>query len=206
MKARLVLVCLPLALAACSAPLNAANTPDQTTAAHTNATVSARVAEAFAQTQTAQPSRTSSLTPFPSPLPPTLTPQPAASSPTELATTLAPAFTETFTPSLSPTPFQGTLAPGGVPNDGRVTLIVVFNDSDYKEATISLNGVSENGNYPLYLAYDLKRSVSFSVPWGTYKYYITIGGKKRFSGEFRVSNWDKTSIIIRNDKVLIQGP
>jgi len=190
-------------LTACSAPQAATPSAEPV---DINATIEAKVAEAFAQTLTAQALSAPSLTATSTTQPPSETPSPAPETQTPVPS-LIPTETLTETPQSSPTAFQGTLAVGGLPNDDRVAWIVVSNESDYKDATITLNGVSENGNHPFYLAYEMTRILRFSVPWGTYKYYITIGGgKKGFSGEFRVNNWDKTTIVIRNDKVIVRGP
>ncbi|NCP88100.1 MAG: hypothetical protein CO094_13490 [Anaerolineae bacterium CG_4_9_14_3_um_filter_57_17] len=193
-KILLLLVIFIIGLSACAPATRPPPTPDEA------ATISALAETMVAETLTAAPTATASLTPTETPIPATPTPAETA-TPSE-----TPTETTTLTPAVSPTQFQGTLAANGVPNDGRVGLIVVSNESDFKNATITLTGVSANGNYPLYLSYAFTRILSFEIPWGTYKYYVTIGDKKSYSGEFRINNWDKTMIVIRNDKLLVRGP
>ncbi|GAB4489272.1 MAG: hypothetical protein OHK0031_13010 [Anaerolineales bacterium] len=198
MKKILLLLIFLLALSACAPATPPAPTPDQA------ATVSAMAESMVAETLTAAPTATATAT---ATLPPTETPVPASTTPAETATPGESATpSATFTPLASPTMFQGTLAPAGLPNDERVGWIVLSNESDFKDGTITLNGITAAGEKPVYFSYAFTRVLKFYLPWGTYKYYITAGPKKSFSGEFRINNWDKTMIVIRNDKLLVRGP
>lgn len=189
----LLMACI-LGLSACAPAATAAPTPDEA------ATVSALAETMVVETLAALPTATASLTPSETPLP-------ASATPAETATpNQTPAPSATFTPAASATIFQGTLAPAGLPNDEKVGWIVLSNESDFKEGTITLTGVTAVGEKPIYLSYAFTRVLKFYLPWGTYKYYITVGAKKSFSGEFRINNWDKTMIVIRNDKLLVRGP
>lgn len=189
-KICLLLISFALGLSACAPATPPAPTPDEA------ATISALAQTMVAETLTAVPTLTA--TP-----PPSATPIPASATPAE---TTIPGATASAAPLASPTLFEGTLAPAGLPNDERVGWIVLSNESDFKDGTITLNGVTSVGEKPVYFSYAFTRLLKFYLPWGTYKYYITAGDKKHFSGEFRINNWDKTTIVIRNDKLLVRGP
>jgi hypothetical protein len=189
----LVSILAALVLAACAPAATAIPEPTLDIPATTSALAATMAAGTLAALPTATTAPTETLPP------PTET---ATSLPTETATLV---FTETATVTLTPEPFEGTLAPAGTQGT-RPSLLRVENNTNYKPLTITLNGVSDPGEKPVYYAWEMPSVGVFEIVWGRYQYYITVGNKLSFSGEFRVNNYDKTTIRVFNNKVVIVGP
>lgn len=190
MKRVLLLSLLTVVLLAACGP---APTPPPPTAdvAATSKSITGTI---VAGTLTAMPTAT---------LPPTDTPTPAATD--------TPPATDTATSTASPTitatslPFEGTLAPAGV-GQSKTSLFRINNEtSDY--LNITMYGVSANGNLPVYYQYGpIKYSFNFTLIWGTYNWTVQIGNKKTFSGKVRIYNYDKTTMNVKSNGVVISGP
>jgi hypothetical protein len=157
------------------------------------ATTEALAGTIVAGTLTAMPTRTPPPTQTETPIPPTETPLP----PTETASP---------SPTLTPEPFFGTLAAAGLPNNGKMGFIKVDNNSDFMPITLTIQGVTASGEKPIYIAYKIERSFTFEIPFGSYTYVVDLAGKRTLSGDFRINNYDKTTINIQNNKVIITGP
>lgn len=188
------LIGLALAIGAC-APATPVSTPLPTPDMAATADVLAKTM--VAETLAAMPTDT--------PLP-TNTPLPT-DTPTQAVTdTETP--TATFTPTITLTaePFTGMFAPGGTPNDGRKGFIRAENNTDFTPVTIVMDGVSANGNDPIYVAYVFDAAILFEVPFGSYKYRITIANKATHEGSVRINNKDKTTFRIYLNKVNVVGP
>lgn len=137
--------------------------------------------------------------------PPTETPLPTE--------TLPPTATETETPTSTPTiaatlpPFYGEFAPAGLPAGVDKGLVKVSNETKIKTVSLNIQGTTAQGERPYYYRWTFSESsYVFSLPFGTYNYVIFVGEKLMYSGAFRIYNYDKTTIFIRDGKVVIVGP
>ena len=176
-------------LAACLAACGPAPTPQPTL--DVEATSRSLSRTMIAGTLTAQPSATPLPTDTPSPLPPTATPT----------------STETVTPTVTSTSIalNGTLAPEGVGNSK--TALFRINNTTGQDLNITIYGVDATGNRPVYYQYGpIKYSFNFRVLWGSYNYTVQIGNKKTLTGTFRIYNYDKTTMNVYSNKVVIAGP
>jgi hypothetical protein len=147
----------------------------------------------------------------------TLTAQPTATMlPTDTATPLpsaTPTATVTPPPSLTPTPKPsktskpkvviGCFTPNGTA--GRTAEFKLENFGGEK-STVYINGISRNGNHPIYCTYIVKQGlpISLTLMWGDYDYRIERGSTTRF-GTFFINDDDKATMRIFKDKIQI-GP
>ncbi len=194
MKRILFSTLLVLLLSACGP----AATPEPT--ADIAATLNAISGTMVAGTLTARPTATAL---------PTAT---ASETPTIPAIeTATPVATATETPlppteTLTPTPWIGTLDPLGAAN-GRTGTFLIENNSGEPEIIVSFYGMTSGGNSkPLYLAYRVQRRFVFEMPWGSYNYTVAIGDRKTFTGTVGINNWDKTTMRVSMQKIVVVGP
>ena len=212
-----------LALGACVLPAistpNTGSTPNIGPNADVAGTVDAMLKTAVAQTLTAQPTVTSAL--------PTDTPITFVESSPVPVTTDSPTATLTSIPDLTTTPatatsgaadatFTATLAaanpatliptltirtygtlPPAVPS-GDLTLV----NKAKTQAYISLQVTSIDGRYAI-IEYPVVGQISIKAPTGFYLYVAWVGGNKMV-GNFRLHGNEDLSIILYQDKVVIQ--
>ena len=116
-------------------------------------------------------------------------------------------MTDTSTPTAVSTTAQlnGTLAPAGV-GQSKTALFRISNlTSDQLNTTIY--GVNATGNLPVYYQYGpIRYSFNFRILWGTYNWTVQIGNKKTFSGAMRIYNYDKTTMNVKSNGVVVTGP
>lgn len=182
---------LALALSACNlvAPEPTATPlPTVDTAATADVIAKTMVAETLAAIPTNTPLPTATDTPVP-----TETPLPSET----------PSITPTPTLGATPTFFNVTMAPGGV--SGKQGFIRVENNTKFSTVIITVDGVSANGNDPIYLSWQFEKVLFFNIPFGDYRYRITFSNKN-FSGSFKINNDDKTTIRVFDTKIVIVGP
>ena len=186
------IILLSFLLAACAPAV----TPEPTPTPDIMGTTEALANEMVSGTLTAMPTNTSlpSETPLPTETPlPSETPTPA----------------ETATPTAAPTlpPFYGEFAPAGLPAGVDKGYILFQNETKIKPIHLNIQGTTTQGEKPYYYVWTFHESQHrWDLPFGTYDYVIFVGDKKTFYGSFRVSNWDKTTFFIRDNKVVIAGP
>jgi hypothetical protein len=142
---------------------------------------------------------------------PTNTPLPTSTFlPTEIplpSETPTPAETATPTPAPTLPPFYGEFAPAGLPKDVNRGYILFENETKIRPVSLNITGTTTQGERPYYYVWTFHESQHrWDLPFGTYNYVVFLGDKKMFSGEFRISNWDKTTFYIRENKVVIAGP
>lgn len=207
------LVCA-FALGAClPAPVSTNPTPVVDVAG----TVNSIAQTAQAQTLTAQPSPT--VTPVPDTVTPpiaeasatptailntdtpqvnlTTTPATATSGPTDLAfTSTAAATTVSGAPTLTPT--LGVLTYGTLPPSNRPYTNIILVNKSKTQAYISLQIVTDQG-YTI-IEYPVKGTITVSIPTGSYKYVVWVGGRQ-FAGYFNVSKGTEPTVTIFKDKV-----
>ncbi len=190
MKKNLLLIILLALLSACQ---GAGASPTPTS--DVNATIVALSEAMTAGTLTAQPTETT--VPSATPEPPTPTPIPLTETPTP---TLEP------TATLTPEPFYGTLDPLGS-GDNKTGLFLIENNTGEPEITVTINGYTHEGNpKPIYIAYKVTNTLRFDIPWGDYQYVVQIGKKKTLTGSFIIRNFDKTTMRVSLQKVIVVGP
>lgn len=161
-----------------------------------NATIAALSGTMMAGTLTAQPTHTPTATA-------TFTPEPTATFTPEPTATLTLEPTATWTPI----PFFGTLDPLGAGGNVKTGLFRIENNSGEPEIIVTLNGSTLEGNpRPIYMAYKVTTVFLFDIPWGKYNYVVQIGSKKMHTGQFTINNYDKTTMRVTLQKVVIVGP
>ncbi|PKN91735.1 MAG: hypothetical protein CVU44_17630 [Chloroflexi bacterium HGW-Chloroflexi-6] len=186
------IVLLSFVLAAC-AP---AATPEPTATPDIMGTTEALAKEMVSGTLTAMPTNT--------PLPtatslPTETPLPSE--------TPLPAETATPTPAPTLPPFYGEFAPAGLPQGVDKGYILFENETNIRPVSLNISGTTAQGARPYYYVWTFHESQHrWDLPFGTYNYVIFLGDKKTFYGSFRINNTDKTTIFIKDNKVVIAGP
>ena len=173
-------------LAACGPAL----TPEPTL--DVDATISAMSGTIVAGTLTAQPTATviptDTLTP--TPLPPTETPVPSE--------------TPTPTKTLTPQVFLGCFAPVGV---GHISVGLFRIENNTKETLrVYLNGVSFSGDKVVNCSYIVTTSFNTEIIFGNYNYSVQIGTKRTKTGNFVITNTDKTTMRVFDNKVVVVGP
>jgi len=160
---------------------------------------------------------------------PTALPEPTATVlPPQVTAT--PPSTDTATPTATPTPsrtpkptrtrkptktpmptkapkgklFIGCFAPNGVKGP---TAPFKLEARTNKRVTIFINGVSRNGNHPIYCTEVVRQGVPrfLTLMWGDYTYRVQIGDRTTMFGDFFINNPDKATMRVFEDKIQI-GP
>ena len=199
----LFIVMMTIVFTACGPAPTPAPTPDL------NATMSALSGTMVAATLTAQPTNT--LVPTNTALPTETATFLPTETPTALATgTLDPAAAAaTLDPSLpgvpTSTPFVGQFAPGdltGLPT----ALLSVENLTGVKEIIVTLNGITNPRQQPVYLSYKVTSGAVFNIYLGSWTYSVEIPNKRFLTGAFKQTNKDKTTMKVYLTKVHLAGP
>lgn len=191
MKLTSTILFLLLALSACGI----APTPQPTV--DTNATMNSISSTMVAGTLTARPTATARPTDTPT-ITPTDTPVPFTDTPTSTETATTP-------PTFTAAPFIGTLAPAGLNGTLPTKTFLIENHTKYT-LRVSIYGVSSPGEKPVYYEYEVTGNFHFNIVWGNFQYTVMVGDKSTFTGNFRINNYDKTTMRVYNNQVLIIGP
>jgi hypothetical protein len=150
------------------------------------ATANVLAATGLAQTAAAVPSPTPAATPSDTPQPsPTASQAPTeAASETATATVIPPANAggSDATPALS----------------GKTALLRLQNNSG-QEVFLAIVA-------PVYREYTFTSSQNLTFEWGEYSYRVWIGGQGPIVGSFAITNKDKHTLVIEQDKVIFLAP
>lgn len=152
-------------------------------AADVSGTAQALGATMIAETQTAQP---------------TETPLPSATATAEPTKTPTPAATHTATLTATETPALATESPTAWINPSRSSRLR-FENNTGEEIFIVLDG-------PVYAEYTFTASWNLETQWGSYRYLVWTGGLGPRVGNFTVTNPDKHTLVINDDKIIFLIP
>jgi hypothetical protein len=150
------------------------------------ATANVLAATGLAQTAAAVPSPTPAATPSDTPQPsPT-----ASQAPTEAASEAA---TATVIPPANAGGSDATPA-----LSGKTALLRLQNNSG-QEVFLAIVA-------PAYREYTFTSSQNLTFEWGEYSYRVWIGGQGPTVGSFAITNKDKHTLVIEQDKVIFLAP
>lgn len=139
----------------------------------------------IALTQAAAPTDTPTSTP-------TDSPEPTATA------TETPVPTETQAPSATATATVQAAAPTATFVEGRTAPLLLDNQTD-EIVWIVIDA-------PIYYELRFDDPQLVTVPWGDFHYSVWIGEQGPYSGEFRINNKDKHTLVIEPGKVKFLGP
>jgi hypothetical protein len=149
------------------------------------ATAQSLAETAIALTQAAIPTDTPSSTP-------TETPEPTATA------TLTSSFTDTPAPSATPTAKVQAAKPTATFIPGKTAPLLLDNRTD-EIIWIVIDA-------PIYYELRFDDPQLVTVPWGDFHYQLWIGEKGPYSGNFRINNKDKHTLVIENGSVKFHTP
>ena len=139
----------------------------------------------------------------------TATPLPTGTSaPTETVVTSTRTATSTQPPKPTKTPkpklFIGCFTPNGIKG---ATAPFKLEAHTNKRVVAYINGVSRNGDHPIYCTEIVKQGlpITLTLMWGDYTYMVQIGNKITRYGSFFINDDDKATMRIFEDKIAI-GP
>jgi hypothetical protein len=132
-------------------------------------------------------------------LPPTRTPQPSLTA--LLKFTLTITETPDLTQAQLPKDFNDCLTPNGM---SKQTAPFKIENLWKEKATVYINGVSRNGNYPIYCRKIISQGAAtiITLMWGDYE-YIVLCGSKTSRGSFFINQPNKATMRILEDKIQI---
>ena len=173
---------LAVLLAACSvpAPIDSQATAVVSPTAQITATASPTATATPSATRTRKPTKTAK------PTKPTKTPSPKP----------------TKTPK--PKPFYGCFAANGI---NGPTAPFKIEARTGRRVEVYINGVSRNGDNPIYCAEVVRQGVPvfLTLMWGNYTYIVQVGGRGTLQGSFFINGPDKATMRVFEDKIAI-GP
>lgn len=136
-------------------------------------------------TQAALPSDTPSSTP-------TDTPEPTATA------TEPPAPTDTQAPTATNTVVVAGPAPTATFIEGKTAPLLLDNQTDQIVWLVI--------DAPIYFELRFSDRQLVTMPWGSYHYSAWIGDKGPYTGNFRINNDDKYTLVFQNNKVIVLTP
>jgi hypothetical protein len=109
-------------------------------------------------------------------------------------------------PTKTPKPkfFSGCFTPNGIKGQ---TAPFKLEAHTAQKVVVYINGLSRNGNHPIYCSYVVRRGLPkiLTLMWGKYTYLVHVGDKTTRSGDFFINDSDKATMRVYNDKIQI-GP
>ncbi len=157
------------------------------------------------------PQPTATLTPVPSATETTSPTETASPPPTATSTetpepTRAASATKPPKPTKTPKPklFIGCFTPNGIKGPTAPFKIEARTN---KKVVVYINGISRNGNHPIYCTEIVKQGLPklLTLMWGDYTYMVQIGDRITKRGTFFVNDSDKATMQVFEDKIRI-GP
>lgn len=191
MKQAITLLLATALLAACAAQQPPTPSPEMVQ------TAAANLLTQMASNWTATPQPTATPEPSATPQPPTATAQPSATpeSASPTPSPLPPTATATVVVNLGPT---NTPLPSRY--EGQ-TALLKFENNTSEEIYIVLYGTAYYE-----IRFTGKEYKIEDAPWGDYNYTAFIGNEGPYTGFFRITNWDKHTLVFKDSGVNFLGP